>query len=64
MPLGVGQQPVDASGDMPQVKGDGSYPFAAKVEFVSGQSAAPMSQVNSGQLQCMQHRARHGRNFG
>src|SRR5277367_2201507 len=46
------------------MKGDRRNSIVAQIQFAGGQTAAPMRQIDLRQLQCVEHGARHGGNFG
>ena len=63
MSFGISEKSVDAARDMPQVKGHARDSDWACIQFFCGQVRTPSRQIFVGQLQRVQHRAMHCRNF-
>ena len=62
-PFGVGKQPVQASGNVAQMKRHRREPARTRIDLLIAEAAAPALQVFPRQLQRMHNGALHGRDF-
>jgi len=62
--LRIAQNPINRTRNMAQVEGYGRQAQRQGVNFEVGQPGGPLGQIVESQIERMQHRAAHGRNFG
>ena len=61
--FGIGEQPIETSGNVAQMERDWGDSERALIEFEVGQSSCPAIQIFPSQLQCVQHGSRNSRDF-